>query len=498
MKRKLMVNIVAFTRIAIGAVLIVSGSFHANYGILLLKSILGYDLVTLRTAILVAGILPLIELLTGVWLVLRIFPVGMSAVATGLFSIFTIVQSSAVLRGLKIDCGCFGPVESTVGIKSLGFVVTLAAASGLLWCYFVRNSETSSKLDSSIKHKSHLKAGFTLIELLVAIAIIGLMFGLVFPAVQSIRESARQLECRNQLRQLVLAAQTFVATHQKFPPGTLGFRLNFDIPMDLTINEWHNDSSSDFYWRKTQHTSSLVFLLPYLENRVLQDLFPIEGRSVGKIHPWPGELSSVVDMAREDIPVFRCPSDSFDETNIDISVGIQPVTLWQEDSFFGEGYLPAVLNNSDFRPTNYIGCSGAHSGGVSAVIEMNRYSGVFRSRQQTRLQQIRDGLSHTIIYGETIGFIDNFERKLAQSWVFGALGRGRGAAPWGEVFDPETQAFFLGDSTASHVVSFGSKHPMVVNVGFADGSVHAIHRNIRLRTWYALCAMADGEVDLEY
>ncbi len=66
------------------------------------------------------------------------------------------------------------------------------------------------------------------------------------------------------------------------------------------------------------------------------------------------------------------------------------------------------------------------------------------------------------------------------------------------LFDPETGSFFLDGAQASHVVSFGYTHPMVVNVGFADGSAHAIQRNIQWRTWYALCGLVDGEIDLEY
>ena len=63
------------------------------------------------------------------------------------------------------------------------------------------------------------KQGFTLVELLVVIAIIGILIGMLLPAVQQVREAARRTQCANNSRQLVLAMLNYESAHQRFPPA---------------------------------------------------------------------------------------------------------------------------------------------------------------------------------------------------------------------------------------------------------------------------------------
>lgn len=107
---------------------------------------------------------------------------------------------------------------------------------------------------SSVIHKGRAsRQGFTLVELLVVIAIIGILVGLLLPAVQQIREAARRTQCLNNLKQLGLAAHNYESAFKRFPPGYLGAT---PLPGDYSQNS---------------NIGHLVHLLPYVEQQAIYD-----------------------------------------------------------------------------------------------------------------------------------------------------------------------------------------------------------------------------------
>jgi prepilin-type N-terminal cleavage/methylation domain-containing protein len=97
------------------------------------------------------------------------------------------------------------------------------------------------------------QSAFTLVELLVTIAIIAVLVGLLLPAIQRARESARSVACRNKLRQLTLAAQQSNDTHGRLPPqfgkfgpgnGSLLFHLLPQIEQEQVYREGFDPTAS--------------------------------------------------------------------------------------------------------------------------------------------------------------------------------------------------------------------------------------------------------------
>ena len=101
-------------------------------------------------------------------------------------------------------------------------------------------------------------AGFTLVELLVVIAIIGILIGMLLPAVQAVREAARRTQCANNLKQIGLALHNHHAAQQEFPIGTV---------------EWRPFPGTD---KSKRQLAWSAFLLPFLELQNVSDQLDLQ------------------------------------------------------------------------------------------------------------------------------------------------------------------------------------------------------------------------------
>jgi prepilin-type N-terminal cleavage/methylation domain-containing protein len=187
------------------------------------------------------------------------------------------------------------------------------------------------------------RKGFTLIETIVAIAILGVLLGVLLPAVQSAREAAHRTQCAVNLRQIGLAFNAYHATHGCFPPDRFG---QFKPP------------SAPIHGRY-QFLSSLGHLLPFLEQTALYasinfDLVNLPGphfsnQDYDNLMPDHSNTTT----AHTVLGVFLCPSDGgipvpYGGLNYRANQGVGPgVRTWIEQPDSGNGFMP---NNGPYSP----------------------------------------------------------------------------------------------------------------------------------------------------
>jgi prepilin-type N-terminal cleavage/methylation domain-containing protein/prepilin-type processing-associated H-X9-DG protein len=356
------------------------------------------------------------------------------------------------------------------------------------------------------------RTAFTLLELLVVIGIIGVLIGLLLPAVQKVRAAAAFAQCQNNLHQIALAAANYESANGTLPPG---------------LNVSHN--SVDPYpqynvpvpWAGP-YTGSLAYLLPYIEqNDVYQQLYNFNPAGAGLapgalfqlnsacpawaygFGPFDFQDKNIVNQglvngtgegypkaANAKIKVYLCPADPGTRADWIIDGGFfntTPPFGWVvfEDSVYNTPKFGAELGRA-----NYIGVGGAYGnvppGSPPIKLQWAPYTGIYYANSNTRTTDILDGTSNTLAFGEFLGCLYNDGSRNAElSW----MGAGWCPTKWGlaPIYGPNNNDYYP--------IMFQSKHTNgIVNFAFADGSVRGISKDVNFTVYIYASGMADGQV----
>lgn len=323
--------------------------------------------------------------------------------------------------------------------------------------------------------------GFTLVELLVVISIVGVLVGMLLPAVQQVREAARRTQCANQMRQQGLAVLGFESAHQDFP-------TSFDVEVNQIVRgAW----------------SIHAKILPLME----------QGSAFKRIDflsNWHGQVDSGVPSHR--VPAYSCPSDMNAGNRIrdgkpyvhSTSYGFNMGTWFIYDPLNGD------VGNGAFtvgKPTKAASFSDGLSNTLAAA-EVKSFTSYVRNA---------DGFAL-----ETPASIDHFQNVTGQLKLGTTKTENTGHTVWtdGRVHHAGVTVTYVPNSVVPYVVDgnqydidFNSQqegrdlnrktfaavtsrswHAGGVNTLRMDGSVHFVDENVSLTTWRALGSRDGREV----
>lgn len=322
---------------------------------------------------------------------------------------------------------------------------------------------------SSDTLSSRLRGGFTLVELLVVIAIIGILIGMLLPAVQQVREAARRASCANNLKQLGLACHNYESSRGEFPPG-----LNLPIS---SAGIFPNSAIADEVGEppyQDQFGSWMAWILPQLEQSNIADIYDYTVR--GEVAPNAGTLEFASAQVVES---FLCPSDFINEKHMEYSGNFLAINSYFASSGVQAWYTPAFAPEDDLF-----------------------FNGMFYYNSKVGFTDMIDGSSNTIAIGERYSFDPEWEAfSNYRGWAWSGFNSPRDniagtLAPINYMFpigSGPTPGFDLTDQKFS---SFSSAHSGGANFVFGDGSVRflTLESTADLPVLQALAKIEDGEI----
>ncbi len=328
--------------------------------------------------------------------------------------------------------------------------------------------------------RSQRSRAFTLVELLVVISIIGILVGMLLPAVQAAREAARRISCLNNLKQLTLALVNYETSHQRFPAGS--------GPMNLQGGSLSNFGGS---W--------LGEILPQMELQSLADQLAT-GEAACQTND---DMTHKCAQMAIPVAAFFCPSaTSKTETASDPTFGGSTTHYIASAGPSVDGQKTYDVYDTGSQGQGAIGTEGL----FSPYAQRNSSVAFYNSRRAVTSTDVQDGMSNTIALGEssrsdTNGFVGH-----RTGWTFGSLG--------GPVSDNGTTGFaplaifavtsvgvdgineyrdYLTDVKFRNSHCFNSPHAGGSQFAFADGSAKFITEDIETELLRSLTSVDGSE-----
>ena len=325
----------------------------------------------------------------------------------------------------------------------------------------------------------NLKRAFTLVELLVVIAIIGILIGMLLPAVQAVREAARRIQCANNIKQVTLASLNYESAYMQFPPGT----INHD-PEKSPVNNYPDGNAGGPFG---SGVSVMVFLLPFMEQDNINDLVDANKRlDQNPGQGWAGFFfnanPSSWEASQFPISGLICPSSN--------ALDAEKVMFMHQG---GTAFITGDPNGDGTGRTinmgrnNYVG-----SGGFNFDDPENfEDRGIYYDRSTENFGTITDGSSNVVAFAEVRAYMfPQLSNTARHAYVWFSTSNEIGGrfglnATWSTT-NPRT------DGRAKR--SFSSLHPGGVNMAYGDGSVSFVSDPIDDFVFRQICGIADGSV----